>query len=50
MYLNNLIWWLIHQGQQYAQPLNYSPLPQQALKKAEANLKSVTYNGKQILK
>ncbi len=44
----DLIWWLIHQGEQYAEPLHYSPLPQQALLKAETILKSVTYNGKPI--
>ncbi|TAL70870.1 MAG: phosphate ABC transporter substrate-binding protein PstS [Bacteroidetes bacterium] len=48
--LVDLIWWLVHNGEKYAQPLNYSPLPQQALKKAETILKSVTYNGKPILK
>lgn len=47
--LVNLMWWLIHDGQQYAKPLEYSPLPDAAVKKAEAILKSVTYNGTPIL-
>lgn len=45
-----LLWWMIHGGQEYAGPLKYATLPKAALVKAEANIKSVTYNGEPILK
>jgi phosphate transport system substrate-binding protein len=48
--LLNLVWWNIHDGQQYAAGLNYAPLSPAALKVAEKILKSATYNGKAILK
>lgn len=44
-----LMWWLIHEGQQYCVGLNYAPLSKQALTVTEKNLKSVTFNGKAIL-
>lgn len=47
--LLKLLWWNIHDGQKFCEPLNYSPLSKEALKVAEANLKSATYNGKAIL-
>jgi phosphate transport system substrate-binding protein len=47
--LMKLMWWNIHEGQQFAQPLNYAPLSKEALKVAEKILKSATYNGKAIL-
>ena len=48
--LLNLLWWNIHEGQQYAAPLNYAPLSKEALKVAEKIIKSATYDGKPILK
>ena len=47
--LLKLLWWNIHDGQQFAAPLNYAPLSKEALKIAEKILKSATYNGKTIL-
>jgi len=47
--LLKLLWWNIHQGQQFAAPLFYSPLSPSALKVAEKILKSATYNGKPLL-
>ena len=47
--LVKLLWWNIHEGQQFAAPLNYSPLSKEALKVAEKILKSATYGGKTIL-
>ena len=41
--LVNLVWWMIHDGQQYAKPLNYAPLPEAAQKVADNILKSVKY-------
>jgi len=48
--LLQLLWWNIHDGQQYATPLNYSPLSKGALGVAEKILRSATYGGKPILK
>jgi len=45
----NLVDWMLHDGQQYAKPLDYAPLPDAALKVAMNNLKSVTYDGQQLL-
>jgi phosphate transport system substrate-binding protein len=47
--LMDLMWWAIHDGQEFAEPLHYAPLPEGAVKKAEAILRSVLYDGKQIL-
>ena len=47
--LLQLLWWNIHDGQQYCTPLNYSPLSKSALAVAEKILKSATYGGKAIL-
>lgn len=44
-----LLWYNVHQGQQYCAPLNYAPLSKSAVKVAEKILKSATYNGKPIL-
>ncbi|MFZ1946235.1 MAG: phosphate ABC transporter substrate-binding protein PstS [bacterium] len=46
----NLVWWAVHEGQQFAPALDYSPLPKEAVTKAEAILRSVTYGGKPVLK
>jgi phosphate transport system substrate-binding protein len=47
--LLKLLWWNIHEGQKFAEPLNYAPLSKEALKVAEKILKSATYDGKTIL-
>jgi phosphate transport system substrate-binding protein len=47
--LVKLLWWNVHEGQQYCQGLNYAPLSPSAVKVAEDILKSATYNGKPIL-
>jgi phosphate transport system substrate-binding protein len=47
--LLKLLWWNIHEGQQFAEPLNYAPLSKEALKVAEKILKSATFGGKTIL-
>lgn len=38
----NLLWWMIHAGQQYSTPLNYVPLPAAIVAKGEAQIKSMT--------
>ncbi len=47
--LVNLLWWMIHEGQKYTTPLDYAPLPPEAVKQAEAIIKSITYDGKRVL-
>lgn len=48
--LLQLLWWNIHDGQQYTTPLNYAALSKAAVQVAEKILRSATYNGKPILK
>lgn len=45
-----LLWWMTHDGQQYAQPLQYAPLPAAAVVKAEAVIRSVTFKGTALMK
>ena len=45
-----LFWWMLHEGQQYAIPLEYAPLKGAAVKKAEALLKKIKVNGTVALK
>ncbi len=44
-----LVWWMTHEGQQFTTPLIYAPLPKEALKVVEANLKSIAFSGKSLL-
>ena len=44
-----MIQWMIHDGQQYSSPLNYAPLSANAVSVGDAQLKSVTYDGKPVL-
>jgi phosphate transport system substrate-binding protein len=48
--LIKLLYWMVHEGQQYVEPLSYATLSSEAVKKAEAILKSVTYDGKPLMK
>jgi phosphate transport system substrate-binding protein len=45
-----LLWWMTHEGQKNAEPLEYAPLSKKAVENAEKLVKSVTYNGKPIMK
>ena len=47
--LVKLLWWNIHEGQQYCEGLNYAPLSPAAVTVAESILKSTTFDGKSIL-
>jgi len=47
--LAKLLWWMTHEGQQYAESLYYAPLPDEAVRKAEELIKSISYDGKPIL-
>jgi phosphate transport system substrate-binding protein len=44
-----MLWWGLHDGQQYAAGLGYAPLPLPAIQKAEALLKQITINGQPAL-
>jgi phosphate transport system substrate-binding protein len=44
-----LIQWMIHDGQQYSAALHYAPLSAAAVAVGDAQLKSVTYDGKPVL-
>ena len=45
-----LVWWMTHEGQKYAEPMQYAPLSKAAQEKAEKIIKSVTYGGKAVMK
>src|SRR5208283_3758293 len=45
-----LLWWVTHDGQQFAEPLSYAKLPKAVVDKAEVILRSVTFDGAPILK
>ena len=44
----NFLWWAVHDGQRFAEPLDYAPLPKPVVAKVEAKLKSLTARGKPI--
>lgn len=44
----NFLWWAVHDGQQFAQPLDYAPLPKAVVAKVEAKLKTLTVQGKPV--
>jgi phosphate transport system substrate-binding protein len=48
--LVNMLWWAIHDGQQYATPLDYGPLSSDVVKKAENEILSIKYQGQPLLK
>jgi phosphate transport system substrate-binding protein len=43
--LVNFLWWGIHEGESFAKELQYSPLPADIVKRAEAKINSVTSGG-----
>lgn len=47
--LVDMLWWAIHDGQKLAAPLDYAPLPADAVAKAEAQIRSITFEGKPLL-
>jgi phosphate transport system substrate-binding protein len=48
--LVKLLWWMTHQGQKHAEPMEYAPLSPKAAQKAEAMIKSITYQGKPVMR
>ena len=47
--LVNMLWWAIHDGQQFGEALTYPRLPAAAVTKAENEIKSIKYQGQQLL-
>lgn len=45
-----LAWWMLHGGQQYATPLEYSPLQGAAVTKAENLIKKIKLNGQPVFR
>jgi phosphate transport system substrate-binding protein len=48
--LVNLLGWMTHEGQKYAEPLHYAPLSKAAVEKAEKLIKSITYKDMPLIK
>ncbi|MGA9770174.1 MAG: phosphate ABC transporter substrate-binding protein PstS [Blastocatellia bacterium] len=46
--LVDFLWWAIHDGEKMARDLLYAPLPEEVVKKAEAKINSITYQGKPL--
>jgi phosphate transport system substrate-binding protein len=47
--LAKLLWWEIHDGQQYCADLGYAPLPEGIVQKAAAKIQAITVNGQPAL-
>ena len=43
--LVDFLWWGIHEGEQFAKELQYAPLPEDIVKRAEAKISSITAGG-----
>ncbi|MGD0229266.1 MAG: phosphate ABC transporter substrate-binding protein PstS [Syntrophorhabdales bacterium] len=48
--LGRLVWWMTHEGQGYAEPMQYAPLSKAARERAETLIRSITYGGKNVMK
>ena len=46
--LVDFLWWSLHDGEQMAKLLLYSPLPADVVSKAEQKIKSITFQGKPL--
>jgi len=46
--LVDFLWWGIHDGEQFAKQLEYAPLPDEIIKRAEAKISSITAGGKPL--
>jgi phosphate transport system substrate-binding protein len=47
--LTNMLWWAIHDGQQYSNDLGYAQLSSEAVKKAESEIRTINYQGQSLL-
>lgn len=45
-----MLWWMVHDGQRYAEPLSYAALAPNVVAKAETLLRSVTFGGSPLMK
>jgi phosphate transport system substrate-binding protein len=43
------LWWALHDGQKMAGPLDYAPLPKALVPRIEAEVKSITVQGKKVI-
>ncbi len=46
--LVDFLWWALHDGQAFAKDLLYAPLPAEVVRKAEAKIVSITFQGKPL--
>jgi phosphate transport system substrate-binding protein len=46
--LIDFLWWCIHDGEQFAEGLQYAPLPREIVTRAEAKINSITSGGKPL--
>lgn len=46
--LVEFLWWAVHDGQKYAQPLDYAPLPTAVVEKVSTKIKGFTVQGKPV--
>lgn len=46
--LVDFLWWGIHDGEKFARDLQYAPLPEEIVKRAEAKINSITSGGKPL--
>jgi len=44
-----LLWWIVHEGQRYNEPLHYARLPQRVVEITEENLKRLAFRGEKLL-
>jgi phosphate transport system substrate-binding protein len=48
--LVNLLYWMTHEGQKYAELMHFAPLSEAAVEKAEKLIQSISYGGKSMTK
>lgn len=48
--LAKMLYWVVNDGQKYVEPLQYAPLSKEAVAKSVKIIRSMTYNGKPIMK
>ena len=47
--MTKFLWWALHEGQDYAGTLGYSPLPNNVVEMLENTLLSLKFKGKPLL-
>lgn len=47
--LARFLWWAVHEGQQYAPPLHYAPLPAEIIPMIEARIKLMSFQGRPLI-